>query len=274
MQTKRKIAVVASVVAGLAAPAVAVAPAATAQAAPAWYAYHDASASESVALVHKLKRQGYRPITVNVSDGERYAAVWIKSGSSPEWGIWQGMSPADFQKKFDAAMKEGALPISVSATGSGSSALFTAIWEKRPTKFLTKHGLTPEQFSAYNKKAAANGLALTSVDAYGTPGDIRYVGVWTANSGGGWYYTYGLSRQRHQAETAEKKAEGYRPVKVAVAPDGTYTAVWRKDGRRSWAHYIDMSAAGYQQRFNAFKKRGLHPVQVNAENGKYAAIWE
>ncbi|TDC04941.1 hypothetical protein E1267_21265 [Nonomuraea longispora] len=273
MRTKRKIAVVASVVAGLAAPAVAVAPAATAQTGPAWYAYHNASPAKSVAHVKTLKSRGYRPITVNVSDGERYAAVWVK-GSGPEWGIWQGMSPADFQAKFDGAMKQGAQPISVSATGSGSSAVFTAIWEKRRGAFYTKHGLTPAQFAAYNKKATAQGLALSSVDAYGSPGDIRYVGVWTTNSGGAWYYTYGLSPQRHKAAAEEKKAKGYRPVKVAVAPDGTYTAVWRKDGRKSWAHYVDMSASGYQQRFDTFKSRGLHPVQVSAENGKYAAIWE
>ncbi|TDD20722.1 hypothetical protein [Nonomuraea diastatica] len=274
MRTKRKIAVVASVVAGLAAPAVAVAPAAGAQAAPAWYAYHGVTPAQSVAHVKTLKSRGYRPITVNVSDGERYAAVWIKGGSAPEWGIWQGMSHAEFQAKFDAALRQGAQPVSVSATGSGSSAVFTAIWEKRNTKFLTKSNLTPARFSAANKQAAAQGLALSSVDAYGTPGDIRYVGVWTANPGGTWKYTFGMSRERHEEHFAEKKSQGFRPVKVSVAPDGTYAAVWRKDGRKSWAHYIDMSAAGYQQRFNTFKERGLRPVQVNAENGKYAAIWE
>ncbi|MGP3932280.1 hypothetical protein [Nonomuraea sp. KM88] len=273
MQTKRKIAVVASVVAGLAAPAVAVAPAAGAQAAPAWQAYHNATPAQSVMHVKTLKSRGYRPITVNVSDGEHYAAVWVK-GSSSGWGIWQGMSSREFQHQFDAGMREGAQPVSVSATGPADAPLFTAIWERKSTKFLTKHGLTPAQFGAYNKEAAAQGLALSSVDAYGTPGDIRYVGVWTPNPGGTWKYTYGMSRERHKEEFYAKKSQGYRPVKVAVAPDGTYAAVWRKDGRKSWAHYIDMSAAGYQKRFNALKKRGLHPVQVNAENGKYTAIWE
>ncbi|GAA3130540.1 hypothetical protein GCM10020001_060710 [Nonomuraea salmonea] len=59
-----------------------------------------------------------------------------------------------------------------------------------------------------------------------------------------------------------------------MAPDGTYTAVWRKDGVKSWAHYVDMTAADYQARTTALKAKGLHPVQVNAENGVYAAIWQ
>ncbi|MFD0467341.1 hypothetical protein ACFQ0B_02760 [Nonomuraea thailandensis] len=86
--------------------AAAVPAAAMAQAAPAWVAYHDLSASQSVARVKQLKDQGYRPITVNVSDGERYAAVWVKGGSG-EWGIWQGMSADGFQKRFDAGLEEG-----------------------------------------------------------------------------------------------------------------------------------------------------------------------
>ncbi|SDH78625.1 hypothetical protein [Nonomuraea jiangxiensis] len=273
MRTTRKVAVVASLLAGVAAPAVATVPTASAQAAPAWYAYHNVSPAQSEAQVKRLKAQGYRPITVNVSDGERYAAVWLKDGSSTEWGIWQGMSPGGFQKRFDAGLKDGAQPVSVSATGSGDSAVFTAIWEKKGGSFLTKSNLTPERFGAVNKQAVAQGLALTSVDAYGTPGDVRYVGVWTANTGGAWYYTYGYSRQKYEAEFRARKAKGFRPVKVAVAPDGTYTAVWRKDGRR-YANYIDMSSSGYQVRFNQLKDQGLHPVQVNAEGGKYAAIWE
>lgn len=273
MRTLKKITLVTSVLAAAAAPMGAMAPAASAQAAPAWYAYHGLSAQQSIAKVNQLKDQGYHPITVNVSDGERYAGVWVKGGSG-DWGIWQGMSASGFQKRFDAAMKEGAQPTSVSATGPADSPVFTAIFEKKSSAFLTKSNLTPAAFGAVNKQAVAKGLALTSVDAYGTPGDIRYVGVWTANSGGAWYYTYGKSKQQHEAEFNARRDKGYRPVKVSVAPDGTYSAVWRKDGLKSWAHYVDMNASGYQKRFNDLKSKGLYPVQVNAENGTYAAIWQ
>ncbi|UBU14668.1 hypothetical protein [Nonomuraea gerenzanensis] len=271
MRTTGKIAIVTSVLAGAAVP---LATPAGAQAAQAWVAYHDLSASQSVARVTRLKDQGYRPITVNVSDGERYAAVWVKGGSAHEWGIWQGMSASGFQKRFDAGVKEGAQPTSVSATGPADSPVFTAVFEKKKGAFVARAGLTPAGFAAANKEATAKGLALTSVDAYGTADDVRYVGVWSANGGGAWYYTYGKSLKQHEAEFYAKKEKGFRPVRIAVAPDGTYAAVWRKDGDKSWAHYVDMSASGYQKRFDDLKAKGLAPVQVNAENGKYAAIWQ
>ncbi|KAB8197641.1 hypothetical protein FH608_003645 [Nonomuraea phyllanthi] len=271
MRTTKKIA---ALLVGVAAPVAVMAPAAEAEARPAMVAYHGLTASQSVERVRQLRDQGYRPITVNVSDGERYAAVWAKGGSPSKWGIWQGMSADEFQQRFDAGLKEGAQPVSVSATGPSGSPVFTAIFEKRSGRFFTRSNLTPSQFGAANKKYAGQGLALSSVDVYGTPGDLRYVGVWTANQGGAWYYTYGKSHEQHEAYFNAKRKQGFRPVKVAVAPDGTYSAVWRKDGVKSWAHYIDMTASGYQKRFESLNAKGLFPVQVNAENGRYTAIWQ
>ncbi|SEG67339.1 hypothetical protein SAMN05444920_103864 [Nonomuraea solani] len=270
MRTTGKIAVVASVLAGV----VVTAPAAGAQAAPAWVAYHGVGAEQSVVKAKQLKKSGYRPITVNVSDGERYAAVWVKDGSSTGWGIWQGMSAGGYQKRFDAGVKQGAQPVSVSATGPAGSPVFTAVFAKKSGKFLAKSGLTGARFAAVNERAAGDGLTLTSIDAYGTADDVRYVGVWSAESGGPWSFTYGKSRQQHESEFYARKDKGFRPVKIAVAPDGTYAAVWRKDGVKDWAHYVDMSATGYQKRFNDLKGKGFQPVQVNAENGVYAAIWQ
>ncbi|MFI9839503.1 hypothetical protein ACIHFD_20890 [Nonomuraea sp. NPDC051941] len=271
MRTTSKIA---ALLIGMTAPVAVVAPPAGAQARPAWVAYHGLTAEQSMARVKQLRDHGFRPITVNVSDGERYAAVWVKGGSPANWGIWQGMSAEEYQQRFDQGLKEGAQPVSVSATGPGDAPVFTAVFEKRRGKFFARSNLTPAQFAAANKRATAQGLALTSVDVYGTPDDLRYVGVWTVNTGGAWYYTYGKSRQQHEAAFYAKKKQGFRPVKVAVAPDGTYTAVWRKDGVRSWAHYVDMTSSGYQKRFADLKAKGLSPVQVNAENGLYAAIWQ
>ncbi|MEV0628188.1 hypothetical protein [Nonomuraea wenchangensis] len=271
MRTTSKIAVVVSVlVASGAAPAAA----ASARTAPAYVAYHDVSAAENVKQVRRLKDQGYRPLTVNVSDGERYAAIWAKNAKGGSWSVWQGMSVSDYRQRFDAALKEGAQPVSVSATGPAGSAVFTAVFEKKAGKFYARHHLTGSEFAAADKYATGQGLALTSVDAYGTSDDVRYVAVWATNPGGAWSFTYGRSRSLHEAEFHARKDKGFRPVRVAVAPDGTYAAVWRKDGLKSWAHYIDMSAAGYQARFDQLKGKGLHPVQVNAEGGRYAAVWE
>ncbi|MGP3956872.1 hypothetical protein ACTWPT_12800 [Nonomuraea sp. 3N208] len=273
MPRMRKIVGVTVVAAGVVLPTAAVLPAeAEAAGTPAFVAYHAASAGRQAAYARTLKRQGYRPITVNVADGGRYAAVWIKGGG-PAWAIYQGMSGTGYQRRFNEYVKKGYQPISVSATGSGGGAVFAAVFEKKSGKFFAKHGLTATQFASVNQKAASTGYTLTSVDVYGSAASPRYVGVWTANSGGSWYYTYGKTAKQHEAEFAKRMKQGFRPTQVAVGPDGTYSAAWRKDGLRSWAHYIEMSSSGYQKRFDQQRARGLHPVQVNSENGRYAAIF-
>ncbi|MEV4220032.1 hypothetical protein [Nonomuraea sp. NPDC049725] len=268
MRTVGKAAVVVSALA----TAVALAPVAQAQAAPAFVAYHGATPSQQTANFTKLRDQGYHPVTVNVSEGPRYAAVWQK-GSSPGWLMYQGMSASGLQSRFDAALAKGYQPISISGTGSGSDAVFAAVFEKRSGKFFARHGLDDAQFAAANRKAADDGYVLSSVDVYGTAGDRRYVAVWTVNPGGSWYFSYGKSAAAHRAEFDKRVGAGYRPTSVAVGPDGTYAAAWRKDGLKSWAHYIGMTASGYQSRFDQLNAKGLYPVQVNAENGVYTAVW-
>ncbi|WP_327590706.1 hypothetical protein OHA25_29590 [Nonomuraea sp. NBC_00507] len=273
MPTISRIAAVTTVTAGVVISTAAVSPAhAEATATPAFVAYHAASAGRQTTYARTLKKQGYHPITVNVSAGGRYAAVWVK-GSSPAWAIYQGMSGPGYQSRFNEFAKKGYQPISVSATGSGSGAVFAAVFEKKSGKHFARHGLTARQFASVNQKAASTGYTLSSVDVYGSAASPRYVGVWTANTGGGWYYTYGKTAKQHEAEVAKRLRQGFRPTQVAVGPDGTYAAVWRKDGLRSWAHYIEMSSSGYQKRFDQQRARGLYPVQVNSESGRYAAVF-
>ncbi|GAA3130533.1 hypothetical protein GCM10020001_060700 [Nonomuraea salmonea] len=221
MRTTGKLAIVAAVVAGAAVPMTAPA-SAQASAAGGWEAYHGLTTKQSVERATRLMKQGYRPITVNVSDGERYAAVWEKGGSPDQYGIWQGMSASGYQKRFDAAMKQGGQPVSVSATGPAGSAVFAAVFEKKRGAFLAKSNLKGSVFAAYNKHAEANGLALTSVDAYGTPGDVRYAAVWSANTGG-------ASGTTPTARTSSSTRPSSRPGRPRGS--GRSGSRWRLTGR-------------------------------------------
>ncbi|GAA2319796.1 hypothetical protein GCM10010149_85640 [Nonomuraea roseoviolacea subsp. roseoviolacea] len=272
MMTVRKIAVATSMAVGAAVALAVTAPAANAQG-TAFMAYHGVSAAEQEARFERLRAQGYRPVAVDVSGGGRYAAVWVKDGVR-SWALYQGMSAKGYQQRFDQALKSGMQPVSVSATGAGDGARFVAAFARTGARFFAKHGLTGGQFAAANSSAKSRGYALTSVDAYGTAGDTRYVAVWTQGTRGDWDYTTGKTLAQHEAAFKSRTKRGYRPTEIAVAPDGTYTSVWRKDGLKSWAHYVEMSGSGYQKRFDQLRARGLRPVQVDGENGHYAAIFE
>jgi hypothetical protein len=81
---------------------------------------------------------------------------------------------------------------------------------------------------------------------------------------------------------AQAIAAKYRPVWLDGYDSGTaafYDVVFRKDnGSTPWFEYTEMSASGYQSRFDALKDQGYQLTFVesylNAGQVRYAAIWE
>jgi hypothetical protein len=248
---------------------------ATAQAGITYYAYHGFNSAASDAMIHKLIKQRYRPIAFSVSNAAspRYASSWVKAPGASFW-IYQDMSANGYQQRFNTYRDKGFQPTVVSATGSGNDAVFAAIFEKATGKWFAKHGITTAQFNSANKTAAKEGYILTSVNVYGTPSDPRYAAIWSENrSGMGWAYTYGKTSAQNSVEFKTRVANGYRPTDIAVAPGGTYTTVWIKDASTPFYAYQGMSSSGYQRRFEQLRAKGFYPVQVDAENGTYAAVW-
>ncbi|MEO3890800.1 hypothetical protein [Nonomuraea sp. B5E05] len=92
----------------------------------AFRAYSGASQSAHQAHFESLRSRGYRPITVSVSEGPRYAAVWVKGGGGA-WISRSAMSEAAFKARFDDYLAQGYQPISVSATGPAGRATFAAL---------------------------------------------------------------------------------------------------------------------------------------------------
>ncbi|MQY04676.1 hypothetical protein [Actinomadura macrotermitis] len=252
---------------------------AAAAARTAFYAYHGKTAAYHLAAYKKLKGAGYRPISLNVSNraNPAYAAVWVKR-SGPAFTEVVGKNAAGFQSSFNALRKKGYQPTVVTATGEGKTALYAGIFEKKGGKFSAHANLTAAGLAKYNKYAAQHGFIPVSVDAYGSAKSPRYVAVWNANPRHvKWNVSVARSFAAHDKLFQAQMKRGWRPSFVAVGTGLTYTAIWRNDRIGAWYEYTGMSSSGYQQRFDYFKARGFHPIQVAAggagANARYAAIW-
>ncbi|MFC7648098.1 hypothetical protein ACFQX6_52250 [Streptosporangium lutulentum] len=110
---------------------------ARAQTAPLIVAYHGLTSAQQTKRFNTLSAQGYQPITVSISidssGHSRYAAVWSTSGGAMgklPFAMYQDMSSAGYQKRFEQYTAQGYLPAAVSATGVGASARFAAIFVK------------------------------------------------------------------------------------------------------------------------------------------------
>ncbi|MCC5579670.1 hypothetical protein IMZ11_28980 [Microtetraspora sp. AC03309] len=268
MRITRTLAIAAVALAAAATPT-----AAHAQASSASIAYHGITSAQQVQKFHELSGKGYVPVSLSISSGPSYAGVWVKS-SGAAWAMYQDMSSQGYQKRFDEYTAKGYQPTVVTATGSGDAARFAAVFVKKSGSFMAQHNMTTDQLITANLKAQAKGLMMTSIDVYGTDGAPTYAAIWTPNASGvKWHLTYDLSSADHENAFKIRVSNGYRPAYVAVDPGGTFTTIWRNDKSGSWYEYTGMSSSGYQSRFDKLKTEGYFPVQVNSEDGKYAAIW-
>src|SRR5215472_12535253 len=101
------------------------------QAVPAFHARHGITASEYQADFNIYSQQGYRIISLSVYGGAdpRYAVVWVKR-PGPAWQARHGLDANGYQAFFNEWVAKGYVPRIVTATGSGSSAVFATVFEQ------------------------------------------------------------------------------------------------------------------------------------------------
>lgn len=273
----RRIAMVSAVAVGTGLPVVALAQ--PASAAPAFTAYHSVSGKTHQQRFNYLSKRGYRPISLAVagSASPRYTAVWVKRGG-PAFRAFHGYGAAATQRYYDNARKQGFTPTIIAATGAGAKAVFAGVFEKKAAKSFSWANLTAAKFAQHNSWAAKHGYIPIAVDAYGTAAAPRYLGVWAPNPRKvRWSVSVAKTAAAHHGLFNTQVKRGWRPSYVVHGVGLRITAVWRSDRIGPWAEYTGMSSAGYQKRFNDFRKRGFYPIQVSGggsgSSARYAAIW-
>src|SRR6516225_6272137 len=140
-------------------------------------AYHGVTAAQHQAHFNSLSAQGLRMISLSVygDPGDaRYAAVWVQR-PGPAWVAVHGVDSAGYQSFFNNWTAKGFVPVLVSATGTGSNAIFAAVFEQGiPGAWVARHGMTsgPDTnagtFQNLNKTARDQKMILRSFAIYGT----------------------------------------------------------------------------------------------------------
>lgn len=232
-------------------------------------AYHGVTSAQHQANFNNYSGSGFRMISLSVygsTSSPRYAAVWTKE-AGPAFVAAHGINPQGYQNFFNTWAAKGYVPRIVSATGSGSSAVFATVFEK--VKFpamIARHGLTKTQFDAQNTDAKAKNLILHTCAAYGTSSDRRYAGVWVTNTQNVKWLAYSdLSAADYQKQfDACIQLPWYSPEIVSVFEDNRYCALFTDRIRGSFVARHNIGPTSYQKEFDTHTKAGLIPFFVDA----------
>ncbi|WP_392482999.1 hypothetical protein [Nostoc sp. C110] len=212
---------------------------------------------------------------------DRYAAIWVKSGSGA-WEARHGLTSAQYQATFDKLVGEGYRLVDVSGYEVNGQSRYAAIWVKSGgPAWQSRHGLTSAQYQATFDKLVGEGYRLVHVSGYAVNGQDRYAAIWEKSDGPAWQARHGLTSAQYQATFDKLVGEGYRLVDVSgygVNGQDRYAAIWVKSGGPAWEARHGLTSAQYQATFDKLVGEGYRLVDVsgydvNGQN-RYAAIWE
>ncbi len=109
---------------------------------------------------------------------DRYAAIWVKSGSGA-WEARHGLTSAQYQATFDKLVGEGYRLVDVSGYDVNGQGRYAAIWVKSGgPAWQARHGLTSAQYQATFDKLVGEGYRLVHVSGYAVNGQDRYAAIW------------------------------------------------------------------------------------------------
>jgi CubicO group peptidase (beta-lactamase class C family) len=238
----------------------------------AFQAYHGVSAAQHQAYFNQLSAEGYGMISLSVygdPDNALYAAVWVNR-PMPGWVAVHGIGAADYQNWFNTWAAQGYASQLVTATGSGSAAVFAAVMIQGVTGgWVARHNLGAADFAAQNSAAQSANMIPICVSIYGDPGSPTYAGIWRANPG----FTKWLVNPADAAASYQTTFDtdtqlpgytlnGWRPAYVAVSSDQTYCSVYKDDNVGPWAARHGLSSDQYQAEFDAEVAAGRYPIFV------------
>ena len=191
-----------------------------------------------------------------------------------------GVPARDYQCLFDQAANAGYALEWIDGFDVGGKVYYNAVFRPRSVATAGFHGLTGAQYQQRFDEYAGKGYRLHQVDVYGGDGGVRYAAIFRKQSGPAWKAYHGLSADQHQQRMDTWTADGYRPRNVAVVSSGgqrRYAALYEKADVGSWQSKSQLTAAEYQQVFDANDKDGRKLVYVNAYvhggQPQFSAIW-
>lgn len=212
-----------------------------------------------------------------------YAALWVKTASSPAWQARHGLTAADYQTTFNQLTAQGYYPVLVNGYATAAGPRFACIFQQGATgPWVARHGLTGAQYQAAFNQFVGEGYVLDWVSGYFDGSQDLYAAIWRKQPNApAWQARHGLTADQYQAFFNDMAGQGYKPVVVCGYSDGArdrYAAIVRKIASApAWRARHGLTPAEYQTTFDQLVGQGYRLELVNGYSAggqdRFAAIW-
>lgn len=202
--------------------------------------------------------------------------ILIEPPCNPDF---HNLDSGKFQLCFDYWRLRGLEPQTLSANRVGTKTLMSGSFKagsSDPVWILMTSDEYQQRFNAYAK----DGMRPDRVVVTDTPAGPRYSAIWR-KAEGPFEASHGMTVPQFEKRWKELHEAGWLHADMFVYPFGSthrVSSVWVKTATTGYATYLNMTAAGYQQKFDDYWAKGLRVTTFCAyRHGtgyRYAAIWE
>jgi len=230
-------------------------------------AWHDRTWSDYINQLNNARAGGYSTISMCVY-GDRsaplYAASMVRRATQAQEETFLSLSGSDLDATVNSMAQKGWGAKIISATGPTNNPWFAAVFGPGQPVFLI-YRATASDFASLNSAEMSGGSILGWADAYGDPGNLRYIGIWVQDRRA-WNAddiddNYATMQQRFNVLVTG----GARPVLTASTPDAGVLTVYDDTLGVGWQMFAGMTSSDYQSKFNTLYPQGLRPIRVSAK---------
>lgn len=236
---------------------------------PGWLAFHAMTPEQYRQKSGELAPEGFRLIHLSgysVEGEERLAAMYEQQDGPPRRAV-SGLSPAQFQQRFDDLVAQGFRLVDLNGYAVGGEERLAAIFEQQAgPPFRAVSGLSPAQYQQRFDELTGLDYRLVQISGYSIDGQERLTALFEQRDGPPWLAFHGLTATQYQQTFDDLVGKGFRLVQVSGcswAGEERFAVIFeQQDGPPLRAVY-GLPSEEFQQTFDELTGQGFRLVQIS-----------
>jgi hypothetical protein len=240
--------------------------------------YFDIPGSEMQQCFDTWTHKGRQPaaLTATMIGGGVYYSGSYQPSTGAGWYQYTGLSPSDYQTKFNTLASQGYRPAQVSVVETYGGWIINAIWQPTEGTFYSYTGLSQATFNSYQSWFANNGYVIVDLFGYNDfNNNPQFAATWVKTTSQGQFPIIGTAAANYQSLFNAETGAGRRPTRVSAYDNGgtiEYATIWQNGGV---GFYSDngWSESSFAYDDSVHTAAGLKLSYVSALNNVFSGVW-
>lgn len=235
----------------------------------------------------QARRLGNAPVDIERSripgleDG--FGFVW-EQNRRIFWDEHRDLTSSELDQQMQTARSSGNLPTDIEAYRTRAGMRYAGLWVRnvQGIDWRVDYGLTAAEYGQAYQTNRSDGYRLVDMEAYQTPGGLRYAAVWHQScDNANWRQRRDMDRTNYQQWVDDYADQGFRVIdfeSYQTSSGQRYAAIWERiPAGTEWAVRTDRTLKWFLNYHRQYVDEGLKLIDYEAydtSNGiRYAGVW-